>query len=130
MSALGHLRPKPQLVMPGNDVLCQKQTHAVQQGLGSCHPHLLLNPDRERKRKCRAFAHDRIYPNSSAMHLDDALGDSEPKARAALLAGNRIVGLLKLLEQLGLIGRGYPRTGVMDGNAGPGPGRPAARQSG
>jgi hypothetical protein len=37
------------------------------------------------------------------VHLDDALGYSEPQAGAALLAGNGVVGLLKLLKQLGLI---------------------------
>jgi hypothetical protein len=44
------------------------------------------------------------------MNLDDALGDGEPEARAAFLAGDGVFGLLKFLEELHLI-RG--------GNAGP-----------
>jgi hypothetical protein len=56
----------------------------------------------------------RLNPNPSAVHLDDALGYGEPQPGAALLAGNRIVGLLKLLKQLGLISRGDARSGVAD----------------
>ena len=46
------------------------------------------------------------------MHLNDALGYREPQAGAALLAGDGIVGLLKLLKQLGLIGSGDAGSGV------------------
>jgi hypothetical protein len=46
------------------------------------------------------------------VHLDDALRDCEPQTGAALLAGDGIVGLLKLLKQLGLIGGGDARAGV------------------
>ena len=53
-----------------------------------------------------------LDPDSSAVHLDDALGDRKPKPGAALLAGDRIVGLLELLEQLGLIGGRNAGAGV------------------
>ena len=43
------------------------------------------------------------------MHLNDAPGYGKPQAGATLLARNRIVGLLKLLKQLGLIGSGNAR---------------------
>jgi hypothetical protein len=48
------------------------------------------------------------------MHLDDASGDCESKPGAALLAGDRIVGLLELLEELGLIGFGNTGAGIPD----------------
>ena len=48
------------------------------------------------------------------MHLDDALRYGEPQASAALLAGDRIVGLLELLKQLGLIVSRDARSGVTD----------------
>ena len=67
---------------------------------------LLLNNNRKCERKCRALARLRLDPNPSAVHLDDALGDGQSQAGAALLAGNGIVGLLKLLKQPGLVGRG------------------------
>jgi hypothetical protein len=54
----------------------------------------------------------RLDPNLAAVHLNDALRDGESQASAALLAGDGIIGLLKLLEQLGLIGRGDARAGV------------------
>jgi hypothetical protein len=57
-------------------------------------------------------ANDRVDPNSFAMHLDDALGDRQSPVGAALLAGDRIVGLTKLRTVLwrALIGRiiAYP----------------------
>jgi hypothetical protein len=46
------------------------------------------------------------------VHLNGALRYSEPQAVAALLAGDGIVGLLKLLKQLGLIGGGDAGAGV------------------
>ena len=49
------------------------------------------------------------------MHLNDPLGDRQSQAGAALLAGDRIVGLLKLLKQLGLIGSGNAWSGATDG---------------
>jgi hypothetical protein len=60
------------------------------------------------------LADGRIDPNVSAMHLDDALGDRQPQTRSALFAGDRIVGLLELLKQFGLIGSGNARAGVAD----------------
>jgi len=48
------------------------------------------------------------------VHLDDPFGDGQSQAGAALLARNRIVGLLKFLKQLGLIGCGDARSGVAD----------------
>jgi hypothetical protein len=48
------------------------------------------------------------------VHLNDALRYGEAQAGAALLAGDGIVGLLKLLEQLGLIGGGDARPCVAD----------------
>ena len=48
------------------------------------------------------------------MHLNDALGDRQPQAGAAFLPGDGIVGLLKLLEQLGLIGGRDAWTSVTD----------------
>jgi hypothetical protein len=38
----------------------------------------------------------RLNPDLPAVHLDDALGDREAQAGAALLAGDGIIGLLKL----------------------------------
>ena len=46
----------------------------------------------------------RLDPNPSAMHLNDPLGDGQSQAGAAFLARNRIIGLLKLLKQVRLIG--------------------------
>src|SRR6516165_5930139 len=46
------------------------------------------------------------------MHLDDALRYSEPQAGATLLAGDGIVGLLKFLKQLSLIGSRNAGLGV------------------
>jgi len=40
------------------------------------------------------------------VHLNDALRYGQPQPGATFLAGDRIVGLLKLLKQLGLIGSG------------------------
>ena len=52
------------------------------------------------------------------MHFDDALGNSESESRPTFLASNRIVGLLKLLEQLGLIGGGDTGAGVLRAGGG------------
>src|SRR5271166_402736 len=67
------------------------------------HVDLLLDDDWERESKRRALARLRLDPNLAAMHLDDALRYSEPQASAALLLGDGIVGLLKLLKQLALV---------------------------
>ena len=52
----------------------------------------------------------RLDPNPSAVHLNDALGYGKAQASATLLAGDGIIGLLKLLTQLGLISSGNART--------------------
>jgi hypothetical protein len=57
----------------------------------------------------------RLDPNPPAVHLDDALRYGKSQAGAALLARDCIVGLLKLLKQLGLISSRDARTGVTDG---------------
>jgi hypothetical protein len=56
----------------------------------------------------------RLDPDLTAVHLDNALGDGQSQAGAALLARDRIIGLLELLKQLGLIGCGDARTSIAD----------------
>ena len=73
---------------------------------------MLLDDDRECERKCGALAWLRLDPDSAAVHLNDPLGDGESQTGAALLAGDGIVGLLKFLEQVGLIGSGDAGAGV------------------
>jgi hypothetical protein len=46
------------------------------------------------------------------VHLDDPLGNGQSQAGATLFTRDGIVGLLKLLKQLGLIGRGDTGSGV------------------
>jgi len=75
--------------------------------------HLLLDDDWECERKRRALADMRLDPYLTAVHLDDALRYCEPQPGTTLLAGDGIVGLLKLLKQLGLIGSGDAGSGVM-----------------
>src|SRR5215472_11959766 len=76
--------------------------------------HLPLNDDRERECKCRALAKLRLDPDPTAMHLNDALGDGQSQAGAALLPRDSIVGLLELLKELGLIGRRDARPSIAD----------------
>src|SRR6516165_1671518 len=76
--------------------------------------HLPFHYHRERERKYRAFAGLRLDANSSAVYLDDALGDCESQASAALLTRDGIVGLLELLKQLCLVGCGNTRAGVVN----------------
>ena len=47
-----------------------------------------------------------LDPELAAVHLDDAPRDRQAEAGAALLLGGGIVGLLELLEDLALVGRG------------------------
>ena len=54
----------------------------------------------------------RLDPDLAPVHLDDAFRYGEPQAGAALLASDGVVGLLKLLKQVGLIGRGNAGPGV------------------
>ena len=69
-----------------------------------------------RQRKCKrgALARLRLDPDFAPMHLNNALRYGQSQAGAALLARDGIVGLLKLLKQLGLIGGGNAGTGVTD----------------
>jgi hypothetical protein len=71
----------------------------------SCSLYLPLNDHRKREGECRALARLRLDPDFSPVHFDDTLRYSKPQAGTPLLARNRIVGLLKLLKELGLIGR-------------------------
>src|SRR5262249_38058530 len=80
----------------------------------SCGLYLALDDDRQRECKGRTLARLRLDPNPSAVHLNDALGDGQSQAGAALLAGDGIVSLLELLKQLGLIGSGDAGSGVTD----------------
>jgi hypothetical protein len=85
----------------------------AQEFLSACRRlHLSLDNNREPERKCGALARLRLNPNPSAVHLNDALRYGEPQAGATLLAGDGIVGLLKFLKQLGLIGSGDTRTSI------------------
>src|SRR6516162_4757657 len=98
--------------------LCQKRTHALQQSAAemacSCGLNLPLNDDRQRECKSRALAGLRLDPNPAAVHFNDALRYGETQAGAAFLAGDGIVGLLKFLKQLGLIGSADAGAGVAD----------------
>src|SRR5262249_58288133 len=76
--------------------------------------HLPLNDDWKRESKSRTVAGLRLDANPSAVYLDDPLGYGKAQAGAALLAGDRTVGLLELLKQLGLIGSGNAGSGVTD----------------
>src|SRR5262245_1531920 len=83
---------------------CEKhaslRAHAPQDEAGTLFAHsvldLLLDVDRYGERECRAFADLGLDPDATAMHFDDALGDSEAEPSAALLLGGRGVGLLEL----------------------------------
>ena len=65
----------------------------------------------------RAVAWAGIQPQPAAVHFDDPARDGEPQPGAAFGLGDRIVGLLKFLEQLFLVRGIDARTGVMDGDA-------------
>ena len=58
----------------------------------------------------RASPEARFHPDAAAMHFDDALGNGEAQAGAALLPGRGVVDLLKLLKDFLLIGGGDART--------------------
>jgi hypothetical protein len=68
--------------------------------LCSCGFDLSFDDDRQRERKCRALTKLRLNPDLPPVHLNDALRYGEPQAGAALLARDRVVGLLELLKQL------------------------------
>src|SRR2546422_11381330 len=75
---------------------------------------LRLHPHRQREPEDRAVPRARFHPDAPPVQLDDPPGDGQPKARAALPARARAVGLLELLEDLLLVGLGDARTGVGD----------------
>ena len=56
-----------------------------------------------------------FYPNSSTMHLHNALYDGEAQSRASLRLGDRIIHLLEFLENFCLIGFVDARSRVLDG---------------
>src|SRR6516165_4893647 len=94
-------------------------TFRVQRGLAqelfsTCRFYLSLDNDRELEGKCRALARLQLDPDFAAVHLNDALRYSEPQAGATFFAGDRVVGLLKLLKQHRLIVSGDSRSGVAD----------------
>src|SRR6266516_5589622 len=77
-----------------------------------CLPHLCFDPHRQREIEDRSLARLGFDPDAPAVHLDDALGDRQAEAGPALLAGDRAVGLLELLEDFRLIDRGNAGTRV------------------
>src|SRR5262249_7376654 len=83
---------------------------------GSLLPRLCFDPHRKREIEGRSLARLGLYPDSPTVHLDNALSDRQAEPGAALLAGDRAVRLLELLEDLGLIARGYTGSGVADRN--------------
>ena len=71
-----------------------------------------LDDNRQGERKGGALADLRLNPDSSPVHLNDALGNGQSQAGATLLAGDGIIGLLELLKQLDPIGSGDARTRI------------------
>ena len=67
--------------------------------------------------KIAAVARAGVHPQPATVHLDDPPRDREPEPGAALGLGDRIVGLLELLEQLLLIGGIDSRPGVVHRHA-------------
>ena len=58
-----------------------------------------------------------IHPQPATVHLDDPPRDRKPEPGAALRLRDRVVGLLKFLEQLLLIGGINSRSGVVHRHA-------------
>ena len=56
-----------------------------------------------------------FYPDSSTMHLHNALYDGEAQSGAALRLGDRIIDLLEFFENFCLIGFVDARSRVLDG---------------
>ena len=75
----------------------------------------LLGADRqlepERRALCPTLG---FHPDAPAVHLDDALGDGEAEAGAALLLGIGAVDLLELLEDARLLAPRDARAGIGD----------------
>src|SRR5262245_43068714 len=59
----------------------------------------------------RALSERRFDPNTAAVHLDDLLGDGEPKASPALGLSVGTVDLMELLEdaRMMFVGNAWPR---------------------
>src|SRR5215475_13407 len=64
----------------------------------------------------RALAYCRFDPDATTMHLNDLLGDGEPKTSATSGFGQRAVDLVELLEDASslVIGNAWPRIGHAD----------------
>src|SRR5689334_50603 len=78
--------------------------------LMACHRTIDVYGDR--KREYRALANFRLDPDASAMHLDDALGNRQAEASAALPLSHGVVCLFELFENLTLVRRGDAWPGV------------------
>src|SRR5262249_51552820 len=107
---------KPRVPVPAMPLLhaLGVRRGVAQELLSTCRPHLPLDNDREPEGKRRALAGLRLDPDPAPMHLNDAFRYGQPQTGTALLASDRIVGLLEFLKQLGLIGSGNTRAGVPD----------------
>src|SRR6516165_6479725 len=68
----------------------------------------VLDPYRHRKLEFRSLAGFGFHPNTTAMRFDDAFCDRQTKPSSPLLFVDRAVGLMKLLENLGLVRHGNP----------------------
>src|SRR5262249_2025844 len=82
----------------------------------SSRPHLRFDPHRNCKIERRSLAQLALDPDAAAVHPDNALGNGQAETGAALLACDRAVGLLKLLEDLRLIDDSDPRSRIADCN--------------
>src|SRR5262249_31016349 len=83
---------------------------------GSCLPRLRFDAHWYRKIERRPLARLGFNPDPPTVHLDDALSDRKAQAGPALRARDRTVGLVKFLEDLGLIGCGDTRPCIADGH--------------
>src|SRR6516164_1694557 len=105
--------PVPVSAMPLLHTL-RVQRGVAQKLLSTCRLHLSLDNDREPEGKSRALARLRLDPDFAPVHLNNAFRYGKPQAGAALLSGDGVVGLLKLLKQVGLIGSGDAGASVAD----------------
>src|SRR5215475_11048484 len=60
----------------------------------------------------RALPYRRLDPDTTTMHLNDLLGDGEPETRTALGLGVRVVDLVELFEDAGLVLCGNARASI------------------
>jgi hypothetical protein len=77
---------------------------------------LCFDPHGDGEIEYRPFARLGFDPDPPAVHFNNALSDRQAKTSSSLLAGDRAIGLLELLENLGLIGWGYTGSGVAHRN--------------